>query len=108
MAKEKETKKKDEEWDEIDTTPRSMSVGETIEGKFSGTRPGKFGKIFMLDKGDGTVYNIYGGIQFDSVLTQDSVGIRFRIRCLGKEKTSRGMEVWTYKFHKARLTSEQT
>ena len=96
-----EKKKKDvegSEWDEIDNKPITMEIGESIEGIFIGTRPGKFGEIFMLDNEKGERYNIYGGQQFEATLTPDKVGKIFRIKHTGIEPTSHGFRVRTYKF----------
>lgn len=98
MARPKKEEKVEGEFEHIDNMPRIMDVGETIVGIFIGTRPGKFGSIFMLDSPKGERYNIYGGQQFESVLTPDKAGRTFRIKYLGKEKTSSGYNVHTYDF----------
>lgn len=105
-----EKKKKDvegSEWDEIDNKPITMEIGESIEGIFIGTRPGKFGEIFMLDNEKGERYNIYGGQQFESTLTPDKVGRTFRIKHISVEKTSKGFKVRTYRFLLKREKIEQ-
>lgn len=98
MVKAKQGEKIEGEFETIETKPRTMEVGETIVGTFVGTRPGKFGDVFMLDNDSGERYNIYGGQQFEATLTPDKVGRTFRIKHLGKEKTSKGWSVRTYKF----------
>lgn len=85
------------EWEDIETKPRTMEIGEVIEGSFIGTRPGKFGEIFMLDNEKGERYNIYGGQQFDITLTPDKIGRTFRIKHLGIEPTSHGFRVRIYR-----------
>ena len=84
------------EWVTQDVAPRSLEEGEEIIGRFRGTRPGKFGDIYMFDKPDGTLYNIYGGVQFEGIVTQANIGRLFRIKYLGKEDTSRGYTVKLY------------
>lgn len=96
-----EKEKKEEtvsDWEELTNIPRTMELSETIEGTFIGTRPGKFGDIFMLDNEKGERYNIYGGQQFESTLTPDKIGRTFRIKHISVEKTSKGFRVRTYRF----------
>lgn len=97
MARPKKEVVPEGEFEVIETIPRNMEIGETIVGTFVGTRPGKYGDIFMLDSEKGERYNIFGGIQFDSILTPDKIGRTFRIKHISKERTSRGYWVRTYK-----------
>lgn len=106
MVQKKKEEKVEGEFEVIDSKPRTMEIGETIVGTFVGTRPGKFGDVFMLDSDKGERYNIYGGQQFEATLTPDKVGRTFRIKHLGMEKTSKGWKVRTYKFELKRESVE--
>lgn len=108
MVEKKKGEPISEDWSEIDNTPRTMEIGEAIEGVFIGTRSGKFGDIFMLDNEKGERYNIYGGQQFEATLTPDKIGRTFRIKHLGIEKTSKGFRVRTYRFLLKREKSVET
>ena len=98
MVEKKKEEKAEGEFEDVDFMPRVMDVGEVITGKFIGTRAGKFGDVFLLTGEDEERYNIYGGVQFSTVLTPDQIGRTFRIKYLGKVKTSKGQQVHTYKF----------
>lgn len=98
MTEKKKKAVSEGEFEDIGTKPRTMEIGETLVGTYVGTRPGKFGDVFMLDNESGERYNIYGGQQFESTLTPDKIGRTFRIKHLGIEKTSKGFRVRTYKF----------
>lgn len=102
MARPKKEVEPGGEWETIDTKPRTMEIGETLVGVFVGTRPGKFGDVFMLDSEKGERYNIYGGQQFETTLTPDKIGKIFRIKHTGIEPTSHGYKVRIYKFEMKR------
>lgn len=102
MARPKKEVVSEGEWEIIDTKPRTMEIGETLVGTFVGTRPGKYGEVFMLDSEGGERYNIYGGQQFETTLTPDKIGKTFRIKHISVEPTSRGFKVRIYKFEMKR------
>lgn len=97
MVTKKKEVKKDSEWEEVDMKPRSLEEGETVVGRLESIRPGKFGNVLGLDKGDGKLYYIYSSTQLDQIMTPASIGKTFRITYEGMEKTSSGQDVRLHK-----------
>lgn len=106
MAKEKVLPGSDEEWEDVDLKPRVLEVDETIVGTLRSIRPGKFGNVLGLDKGDGKLYYIYSSTQLDQIMTPASIGKRFRITYTGMEKTSSGQDVRIHKVQTKRENVE--
>ena len=104
MVKDKKLPGDDEQWEDIDMKPRSLEVDETVVGTLMSIRPGKFGNVLGLDKGDGKLYYIYSSTQLDQIMTPASIGKRFRITYSGMEKTSSGQDV---RIHKVQVKKEK-